>query len=225
VNFISNLSTRAKVLITAALAFVILIAIIGGSLYGWANGVNSDGVRKEAALNAQYQDNQNELSTYILKFNESLGIADRSSSKLDSIILDAVKGRYDNDTSLKPGTGGTMFSAITEAYPDLTATTESYAKVQDLVSTGRDAYKNKQSKLLDMLRDYDTWQNTGFIQRGMIHNLGFPSRNLTATKNGVTIHGEDALDQMRQIVLTSNARKAYDTGTMDPLLTPDSTSK
>ena len=215
-----NLAPKTKKLIIAGVA-ALLVLILGFSIYGKVNSINTDGVRMETALNAQYKDNQNELSSYILKFNESLGIADRQSNKLNEIITEAVKGRYDNDTSLQPGTGGAMFSAITEAYPDLTASTESYAKVQDLVVSGRDAYKNKQSKLLDQIRDYQTWQNTGLIQRQVIENMGFPSKTLKVTDNGVTYTGEDALERMERIVLTDQAVEAYETGTQDPLLTPE----
>lgn len=215
-----NLAPKTKKLIIAGVA-ALLVIILGASIYGKVNNINTDGVRMETALNAQYKDNQNELSSYILKFNESLGIADRQSNKLNEIITEAVKGRYDNDTSLQPGTGGAMFSAITEAYPDLTASTESYAKVQDLVVSGRDAYKNKQSKLLDQIRDYQTWQNTGLIQRQVIENMGFPSKTLKVTDNGVTYTGEDALERMERIVLTDQAVEAYETGTQDPLLVPE----
>jgi len=217
---LKNLAPKTKKLIIAGVA-ALLVLILGFSIYGKVNSINTDGVRMETALNAQYKDNQNELSSYILKFNESLGIADRQSNKLNEIITEAVKGRYDNDTSLQPGTGGAMFSAITEAYPDLTASTESYAKVQDLVVSGRDAYKNKQSKLLDQIRDYQTWQNTGLIQRQVIENMGFPSKTLKVTDNGVTYTGEDALERMERIVLTDQAVEAYETGTQDPLLTPE----
>jgi len=217
---LKNLAPKTKKLIIAGVA-ALLVIILGASIYGKVNNINTDGVRMETALNAQYKDNQNELSSYILKFNESLGIADRQSNKLNEIITEAVKGRYDNDTSLQPGTGGAMFSAITEAYPDLTASTESYAKVQDLVVSGRDAYKNKQSKLLDQIRDYQTWQNTGLIQRQVIENMGFPSKTLKVTDNGVTYTGEDALERMERIVLTDQAVEAYETGTQDPLLVPE----
>jgi hypothetical protein len=217
---LKNLAPKTKKLIIAGVA-ALLVIILGFSIYGKVNSINTDGVRMETALNAQYKDNQNELSSYILKFNESLGIADRQSNKLNEIITEAVKGRYDNDTSLQPGTGGAMFSAITEAYPDLTASTESYAKVQDLVVSGRDAYKNKQSKLLDQIRDYQTWQNTGLIQRQVIENMGFPSKTLKVTDNGVTYTGEEALERMERIVLTDQAVEAYETGTQDPLLTPE----
>ena len=202
--------------------FVVVLVIVAVSFYNTVNGTRGTVITKENALIAQYKDNQNELSTYILQFNESLGIADRQSDKLNEIILDAVKGRYDNDTSLEPGTGGAMFSAIAEAYPDLTATTELYAQVQELVVSGRNAYKNKQSKLLDLIRDYNTYLNQDIFRSWVIDTfIDAPTEdNLVIVDAGVTYKGEDALEQISQIVLTQDAVDAYESGTQDPLLTP-----
>jgi len=219
-DFFTNLTAKTKKLLIAGIAglVVLIIALVG---YGNINAINTEGVQRETALVAQYKDNQNELSTYILQFKESLGIADRGADKLDEIILNAVKGRYGDDANGVDPTGGSMFSAIAEAYPDLTATSESYAKVQDLVVSGRNAYKNKQTKLLDMVRDYQTWSETGLIKRQMIDFLGFPSKSLKVTDAGVTYTGEDALERIERIVLTSDAVDAYETGEQDPLILPE----
>lgn len=202
-------------------AIVLVILIFAMSAFNYVNSARNAGIQKETGLVAQYKDNQNELSTYLLQFNETLGIADRQSDVLNDIILDAVKGRYDSDTSLEPGTGGAMFSAIAEAYPDLTATTATYAKVQDLVVSGRNAYKNKQSKLLDLIRDYNTWRETDLIRSFVVKNvLGFPSGTLSVTDSGQTFTGQAALDKISQIVLTQGAVDAYEDGTQEPLITP-----
>jgi hypothetical protein len=210
--------TVKQLIIWGAAALVVIIAAV--SIFSFVNGTRDEGIRKTSALEAQYLDNQNELSTYILKFNESLGIADRQNAKLNEILLDAVKGRYDNDGSLQPGTGGQLFSAITEAYPDLSANSESYMKVQDLIVSGRDAYKNKQTKLLDMVRDYEVWLQSDYVKSSVIKNLGFPGDYLSVKVDGKTLTGQNALDQIASIVLTEDAQEAYETGTIDPLITP-----
>lgn len=212
----------AKPLIGAVVVLVLII--VGFSIYGSINGTRGQAITKENQLVAAYQDNQNELSTYILQFNETLGIADKQSDVLNDIILNAVQGRYDNDGSLQPGTGGTMFSAIAEAYPDLTATTETYAKVQDLVIAGRNAFKNKQTHLLDLIRDYNTWRESDLFRSFLLKNIiGAPTDNLKVTVGDDTYRGEEALDKISQIILTDEAADAYETGTQGPLITPKST--
>lgn len=198
---------------------LVLLLIVGISIFGYTNNVRNEGIRHEAALVAQYQDNQNELSTYILQFNESLGIADRQSERLNTILVEAVKGRYDGN--MEPGTGGSMFSAITEAYPDLTASTASYEKVQELVISGRNAYKNKQSMLLDRIRVYETWSESGLIRSSVVDSLGFPSERLEARVGGDVARGRDALDRMKTLVLVGEAVESYETGTTDSLLKPN----
>lgn len=200
---------------------VLIVLIVAGSLYGNVNSLRNTAIQKEAALVAQYSDNQNELSTYVVQFKESLGVADQGSERLEGILVEAVKGRYDGN--MEPGDSGSLFSAITEAYPDLTATTESYAKVQDLVVSGRNAYKNKQSKLLDMIRDYNTWRETDFIDSWIIRNvINAPTDSLKVTVGSNTFRGEDALDKISQIVLVQDAVDSYDTGVLEPLIGDDS---
>lgn len=214
-----NLSVRAMTII-GIVAFVGIMAMIG---FGKVNGLRNDLIQKEASLVAQYKDNQNELSTYILQFKESMGVAGKGSERLEEILTEAVKGRYDGN--MEPGTGGSMFSAITEAYPDLTATTESYNKVQDLVVSGREGYKNKQTKLLDMIRDYDTWRESDLVNSFIIKNfLNAPTDRMKVTVGEQTFKGQDALDKISQIVLTKDAIDSYETGETDALIVDESIS-
>lgn len=193
-------------------AVAALIAGTGLGLYISFNSVQKDGVAREAALNVQYLDNQNELSSYIAKVKETLGVADRKTDKLDEILAEAVKGRYEGRGGTNVESSALTIAAITEAYPDL-AGLDSYDKVMDQISAGRDAYKNKQTKLLDMLGQYDTFKNSGLIKSRVVAALGFPSDNLRAGDE----RGQGALDQMYDIVLVGEAREAYETGEMPVL--------
>lgn len=214
------LTTGNKVLIgVGAFIAVIVIAVI--AVIGTFNSVRNEGISKENALEGQYQTNQNELSTYIVSITESLGVADKGSTKLQNILVEAVKGRYDG--KMEPGTGGAMFSAISEAYPDLTATTEAYAKVQDQVVSGRTAYKNQQAKLTDMIRSYETWSEQGFVHSTMVRMIGFPSNTLEARVGDTVYKGEEALQQMKRLVLVEGAITSYETGKTAPIVVPETT--
>lgn len=211
-NSLKTPSPKALALIAAAgLTLVVLIGF-GVTL----NGVQKAMVKREQALSAQYQANQNELSTFVSKVTEMMGVAETATEAQRTVLEDAVKGRYEGETGANP-TGGAFFSAITEAYPDLAQNQALYGKVQDAVSSGREAYKNKQDKLLDMLREYETWKNSGFVHSKLASMVGAPSDNLVARVGMQANRGQDALDQMYVIVLTSQAKEAYETGEMDPL--------
>lgn len=198
---------------------ILLVLILILSIYGTINSARGGAITRENAIVAQYGDNKAELSKNILIINETLGIADRQSEVLNEILADAVTGRYDGD--LQPGTGGTMFSAIAEAYPDLTATAESYQKVQDAISSQRESFKKQQSKLLDMIRDYKTWTNADIFRSWVLDTfVGTPTQDLEIQHNGQTLRGQAALDQISTIITTSDAEDAYSTGTQEPIIKP-----
>jgi hypothetical protein len=81
-------------------------------------------------------------------------------------------------------------------------------------------YRGIQDKLLDMLRGYDSWRQSGIIQSWIISSwLNVPSQRLEARIGTDTLRGNAARDKMYQIVLASKAKAAYEFGTMDPLNT------
>lgn len=205
---------RGLVIGAGVLVIVVLIFVI------WPltalSSTKSQGVDKETQLTAQYQDNQNTLSAYIAGFYEQTGVAKVKADKLNAILLDAVKGRYDG--KLAPGTGGAFFSAITEAYPDLSGL-NIYDKIVDYVQAGRANYKNVQTALLDQIRGYDNWRKGGLIHPMWVRFAGFPSSNLEAKVGDTTVTGSEALRKMKQLVLVGQATAAYQTGT-DQILVP-----
>ena len=210
---------KKSLIILGILGAIVIVA--GISFYNYVNGLQQQGVAQETALNAQYLDNQNELSTYVSKFYESVGVANLKSDKMDKILLDAVKGRYEGNTSAQPGRGQ-LFSAIQEAYPDIDL--KVYDRILDLINAGRDAYKQKQTKLLGMLQGYDQWRGSGLVQKHVISGvLGFPSDGLEARIGKDVKRGAAARDQMYLIVLTQSTTDAYDSGHMDPLTVPGTT--
>lgn len=207
---------------------VALVLIFTLFSYAKINSLHKQGVRQETGLTAQYLDNQNELGSFVSTFYEQAGIADRKSAQLDLVLADAVKGRYDQ-TGLTPATpgqtqGNQLISAIVEAYPDLSGL-NSYDRILDTISSGRTAYKNKQSILLDKLRAYDTWRNQNILGSFFIRLAGFPSDNLRAQIGQKFVTGKAAEDQMYVIVLPSDAAQAYTTGTLEPLTVPPLTTK
>ncbi len=215
---ISDKKPLIKWVVIAGLALVVLIVAI--SAYSTINGARSGAISRENGLIAQYQDNKNELSKNILTINESLGIADRQSEVLNGILSDAVQGRYDGD--LQPGTGGQLFSAISEAYPDLTATAETYANVQQVISAERQGFANKQSKLLSMVEQYKNWINADLYRSWILDTFvgGAPTDFLTIEENGQTFTGEAALKKIGTPITTSETEKIYGSGTQEPIIKP-----
>lgn len=201
------------------LAIVVILFGCGGIFvaYSYANSLQTTGVTKQTALNAQYKDNQNYLSGYISGFYEMVGISQATGTQLDTVLTDAAKGRYDKNGF---GSGSPLFVAMKEAYPDLSQLANNWGKVQDYISSGRSGYTNTQSKLLDMIRDFDTWRKSGLIQSQIIRMMGYPDDGLQAGIGPDVVYGEAARQRMLNIVLTQDAINAYETGVMAPLQVP-----
>ena len=211
-------ATKYKVgIVIVIVSMFLFVVVLLGSIYSYVNGLYNNSVSYETQLNVQYLSNQNYLSAYISGFYEKLELVKFQSEKLNQVLLDAVKGRYD-----KGGfkIGSSFFTAIREAYPEqsLAGLMKSFDKVNNYISAGREGYRAVQDKLLDQLRAYDKWRESGIVQRLIVGDvLGVPSERLEARIGANVYKGKVARDKMYTLVLASDARKAYETGTMEPL--------
>lgn len=218
-SWFANLSRNAQIALIAVVAIALFgcCALVGG--YSYVNEARNSGIAYERQLSVQCLDNQNYLSAYVSGFYEQVSVAQAQSDVLDSILLDAVKGRYDKGGF---AVDSPMFAVIAEAYPEagVAELMANWGKIQDYISAGREGYRATQSKLLDQLRTYDTWRRTGIFKSTVVRMLGFPSNDLEARVGEMIFTGEAARNKMYQIVLTSEAIEAYEKGIMEPLQVP-----
>lgn len=200
---------------------VILVALVAIAVwaYAYANDLWNTAIPHQTGLNGEYKSGQAYLSSYEAGFYEGVGVANLKSAKMDKIISDAVKGRYDGDTSAKPG-GGSLFSAIAEAYPTLDLNV--YDKMLDYIKAGRAEYRGKQDALIARLQAFDSWRKSNIIQSIIIDRiLGIPNKDLVACAGPDDCkYGADAEQRMWNIVLTEGAENAYKTSKMKPLAVP-----
>jgi hypothetical protein len=198
--------------IFVAIVAVILFSTIGA--FSYVNSIRNEGVGYESQLNAQYLSNQNYLSSYISGFYEQTGLVKYKSEKLDQILSDYAKGRSGGSDKEDRGN---FINAVHEAAPDLSGLNIA-DKMLAYVSSGRAGYRDKQDQLLDLLRSYDKWRNTGIFQSMIIKNvLNYPSDNLEARIGTTVVRGSSARDKMYEIVLAPQAKTAYQSGEMTPL--------
>lgn len=195
---------------------VVALLLVGSCTYGTMVSIKNDGVSMEQNLSANYENNQNYLSTFVSTFYETTRLANLKSEKMDSILVHAVRGRYgENGFSSQ----GAFFSAVSEQYPNLDLTV--YDKIITQVQSGREEFRNRQSALLDQLRSYETWKRQGFIRPVFISFLGFPTTELKARVGGATVaSGPEALEKFHQLVITETTAAAFQTGRQEPLTPP-----
>lgn len=204
-----------KVLLWVGIPVVGLGALLIG-VFSYASNLKTMGVRQEQQMSATYEDNQNYLSTFVSTFYETTSLANLKSEKMDSILVHAVRGRY-GEEGFKAN--GQFFSAITESYPTIDLSI--YDKIVTQVQAGREAFRGRQSILLDVVRSYDSWRLEGLVRPMIISFLGFPSENLKARVGGQTVAtGVLALEKFHDIVVTESTAQAFSTGRMGPLTPP-----
>lgn len=180
---------------------IVLVLIITALSY-FVSAFNTR-VDKEQGLNGQYKDNQNELSACLTKITDSANLTNAQVEAMTEALVEAIKGRYDGRTA----SPGSMFSAIIEDYPNLQPFDDAFERAFVVIIGCREDYKNVQSKLIDMIRDYDAWR-LKFPRRLLIGN---PSDELRADD----LRGEMALEQMRRLVLVKEALDAYEDGVLE----------
>lgn len=208
-----------KPLAVAAIILVAVITLFTIIFFSSLSGNQSTMVKKEARLSAKYSDNQNVLSTYKKTIKEAMGVSQTSTAAQNQVLENAIRGRYEQGSTASPS-GGSAFSAILEAYPNLDKVAFPYEQVQSAIFSGREAFKNQQTALLDLLRDYDTFTNRAgflFAHKLMINMIGAPSDDLQARIGRDVKRGEAALEQMRLIVTDEDTNESFERGTDDGL--------
>lgn len=197
-----------------------LVVIVSIGIVWWSigNNVTNAGNKKENRINAVYQDGQNYLSDCEVKTAQVANITEAQSAKFKEIIGEAVSGRYDKGSTAQVGDSHALFSAISEAYPDLSSLT--FDKVIDVVRGCRTDYRDKQSQLQDVVRDFKSWRTGSWTVR---HFGGdFPNDNLEAragtnpkTGRPYVLTGKEALDLMSQVITGGTVSTEYQTGQLN----------
>ena len=160
-------------------AFIVLIVIVGATSY---IGANNYGAKIEAQLIAERDNNQNVLAQGQQKVMEAAQVPAMMRDDFAKVAKDAITGRYG------PNGSQATFQWLQEQNPQMDS--KVYAKIQQLVEAYRDEFKNSQTKMIDVRRQYDA--ELGMFWRGMwLRIAGFPKVDLTQFKPITTDRVED----------------------------------
>lgn len=171
---------------------VVLLLLVGGSLFGMYVSAHNYAVTAENGIKAAYTDNQNVLSSYTVKIQEMAQVPAMYKDDLKEVYTAAIQGRYGEDGSKA------MFQWLQEKNPELNSTL--YSSLQQTMEAGRNEFKVHQTVLIDKKREYETQQ--GLFMRGFFIKLaGFPKINLDEYK----------------VVLDSKTNASFESGKVEPL--------
>lgn len=189
------------------------VLLLGLLYFVISNSVTNDGNKKQQVLIVYYNDTTNILSDCLVKTRQSVGATKAQTDALDKVITDAVKGRYDGNTSAKPG-GGSLFSAIAEAYPDTSGLSKSFQDVMIIINGCRTDFRDSQAILQRGVTQFNQWR-TGSFKVRTFGGKNYPNEDLEITVAKETVTGKAALKQMRTLVVVEDAQSGRDTGKID----------
>lgn len=156
------------------LSFIVIVFLIAATSYISANNY---GAGIEAQLNAEYDNNQNVLAQGQQKVLEAAQVPSMYKDDFKEIIAADVQGRYGKDGSKA------TFQWLKEH--DIALDSAMYKKIQQLIESYRDEFKNSQTKMIDVRRQYETAQ--GYFWRGLwLRIAGFPKVDMSKFKPIVT---------------------------------------
>lgn len=178
------------------------------------NSVTNKGNKLQNGLNSQYNDNINYLSDCIVRVQGTANIAQAQTEKVGDILIEVVKGRYDNElAAATPGNSPALISAIVEDYPDMAPFTKVFETSINVLNGCRTDYRDMQTKMQQRINSFEDWRTGSFTVRTF--GKEFPSNGLRAKKGDSVLRGEEALEQMFQVVVVKDANEAYETGELD----------
>lgn len=148
---------------------ITVIIVVVGSYVSAANY----GVEMETRIKAEWENNENVLSQYSQKIQEAAQIPAMQRDDVAKVLTGAIGARY--------GAAGSQASMqwIREQNPSLDPAV--YKKLQQIIESGRDEFKNAQTKLIDVKRSYET--SLGYVWKGFWMRLaGYPKIDLSKYK-------------------------------------------
>ena len=170
---------------------IVVGAFIGTAAVSYISAYNT-GNRLERAIVATDENNRNLLAQYGNRIAEAAQIPAMQRDDMKEVIVAALEGRYGNDGAKA------VFQAIQEQNPNIDSTV--YVQLQRMIEAGRVEFAAAQTKLVDQKRIYETALGS-FWQGTWMSIAGYPKIDLTEY----------------QIVSTSRADEAFDTGVEEPM--------
>lgn len=129
-----------------SIILMVLLIIFGiGGINLWNH--RNKAVDLEERIEAQYTSNKSNYDAMWKSFKEMTQVTELQANQFKELYTDLISGRYEN-TDL-------LFQAVQEQNPQLD--TAVYTELQREISNGRKTFDNNQSKVVDIIREYNSY--------------------------------------------------------------------
>ncbi|MDF2534013.1 MAG: hypothetical protein K0R18_170 [Bacillales bacterium] len=159
-------------------AFILITCIAAGTILSSRNTA----VTLENKVKAQYASNQASYDGMWKTFVEMTQVTDLQAKQMKEVYTGLISGRY-QDPNL-------LFKMVKEDNPKLDTTV--YTKIQQAIEAGRKGFTNDQKKVLDIVREYNTYIQHHFIM--------------------AAITGRTQLDENKYITTSDRTKDAFNSG-------------
>jgi uncharacterized protein (UPF0333 family) len=174
---------KGSAAVIALVSIVVVIVLAAAFCFMSYVGANNFAVGMEAQLKTAKENNENILAQYGQKLQESTQVPDMARDDIVKVVKAAIEGRYGDNGSQA------AIQVLREQNPSIDP--QLYRTIQALIESGRDEFKQGQTKMLDIKRTYET--NLGYFWRGMwMRMAGFPKLNLDDYKIVSTDRAQEA---------------------------------
>lgn len=151
--------------------------LIGISFVMMLFGVKNTCVSHEKGIEAQYEQNQNNLAGYTNKIMDMVQVPKMAMNQIKEVALAAIQGRYGKDGSKA------LFQAIQEQNP--TVDSSLYRSLMQAMEAGRNGFDADQKTIIDKCRVYDTYAESA-PQSFFVGFFGYPKYDKTKCKPVIT---------------------------------------
>jgi hypothetical protein len=162
------------------------VVLVGFFLFVIFIGAKNGEARLRNAIGAKQKDNKSEFDNMWKKISQVAQVTDAQRSSLMEIFTSYANAR-------NQGGGGTLSKWIHESVPNVDTTT--FNNLQNIITSSRDRWTQRQKELLDMKREHDNMLDT------------FPSDMV------LSVLGKERIDVV--IVTSARTEKAFDSGADD----------
>lgn len=137
--------------IVLIMLFVIMSLLTTLGISFWTQ--KNKAIKLENKIKIQYADNKNTYDNIWKKFKEITQVSELQAEQFKDVYMGLIIGGNQDKNSL--------FKLIQES--NLQLSTEIYMQLQREISADRETFKNSQTKLLDMIREYNDCVETNLF--------------------------------------------------------------
>lgn len=189
----------------------LLVVIVGASFFFTYQGIISKGNQMEATMSAQYADGANYLSSCLVQTSQAANVAGAESEALQEVFATAIGSReYGEGSNVDEGA---LFSAIVEAYPDVSGLEETFQQVIAVIVGCRSDFAQKQTVVLASVERFNQWRTGDWTVRWL--GGEFPNDNLYISVGSLDLRGQEALAVMQDPIVDNSTIAAYEEGSFE----------